>query len=56
MVATWRESTTGFHQRGAGSVAEETPILRQWLILKTLAARHSGLTVQDLAHDLSVSL
>ena len=37
-------------------MADENPMLRQWLLLRTLGARQLGVTVQDLARELEVSI
>lgn len=34
---------------------EQTPLARQWLVLKTLCARHYGATVKELATELGVN-
>ena len=34
---------------------DQTPLLRQWLLMQMLARRHFGATVKELAHELSVS-
>lgn len=36
-------------------MSDQTPLLRQWLLLQILARRHFGATVKDLARELSVS-
>ena len=36
-------------------MAEQTALLRQWLLLKTLSARHYGATLKELAADMQVS-
>jgi proteasome accessory factor B len=35
-------------------MTRSTPLVRQWLVLKTLASRHYGATVQQLAQELEV--
>lgn len=35
-------------------MAEQTPLVRQWIVLKTLSARRHGVTVAELAQELSV--
>jgi proteasome accessory factor B len=35
-------------------MTRSTPLVRQWLLLKTLASRHYGATVQELAQELEV--
>ncbi len=34
----------------------ESPLTRQWLVLRTLSARRHGATVKELAEELEVSL
>lgn len=36
-------------------MAGDTPLVRQWLLIKTLSARHFGATVQSLARELRVT-
>jgi predicted DNA-binding transcriptional regulator YafY len=36
-------------------MAEQPPLLRQWLLLKMLCSRHYGMTVADIMHELGVS-
>ena len=33
----------------------ETPLVRQWMMLRTLPARHYGATVKEMAQDMGVS-
>jgi predicted DNA-binding transcriptional regulator YafY len=35
-------------------VSEASPLIRQWLLLRTLCARHHGLTVQELVAEMEV--
>ncbi len=37
-------------------MADQPPLVRQWLLLRILSARHYGVTVKDLAAELGVSL
>jgi predicted DNA-binding transcriptional regulator YafY len=41
--------------RGNPTVSDNPPLLRQWLLLKTLSARHYGATVAEMATDLGVT-
>jgi predicted DNA-binding transcriptional regulator YafY len=36
-------------------MAEQTALLRQWLVLKTLSARRLGLSLKELAAEMQVS-
>ena len=35
---------------------EESPLIRQWILLRTLAARKYGATVKELAREAGVSI
>ena len=37
-------------------MAEQPPLVRQWVLLRALCARHYGATVKELAEELGVSL
>ena len=34
---------------------DEAPLVRQWILLRTLCARHHGATVKEMAQDMAVS-
>jgi predicted DNA-binding transcriptional regulator YafY len=36
-------------------MAEQTPLVRQWIVLRTLCARHYGATVREIAEEMGVS-
>ncbi|MEN6495747.1 MAG: transcriptional regulator [Thermoguttaceae bacterium] len=36
-------------------MAHDSPLVRQWILLKTLSVRHHGVTVQEMAQELAVS-
>lgn len=36
-------------------MSEETPLVRQWILLRTLCGRHHGATVKELADEMGVS-
>ena len=36
-------------------MAYETPLVRQWTLLRILCARHYGATVRDMAEEMGVS-
>ena len=36
-------------------MAEQTPLVRQWILLRTLCARHYGATVKEMAAEMEVS-
>ncbi|NLE38477.1 MAG: HTH domain-containing protein, partial [Pirellulaceae bacterium] len=36
-------------------MSEETPLVRQWILLRMLAARHYGATVKEMAQEMGVS-
>ena len=38
-------------QRRAVAMGDERPLVRQWLVLKTLSARRNGVTVRELAEE-----
>ncbi len=40
---------------GRGGFVDETPLLRQWIVLRTLCARHYGVTLAELAAERGVS-
>ena len=42
------------HPRGMPTVSDHPPLLRQWLLLKTLSARRYGATVAEMAAELGV--
>ena len=37
------------------SMADQLPLLRQWILLRTLCTRHHGVTIKDMVHELNVS-
>ena len=37
------------------SVGDQTPLVRQWIVLRTLCAKHYGITVRELAEEMGVS-
>lgn len=47
--------TRCYFARTNTSMADQLPLLRQWILLRTLCTRHYGVTVKDLAHELNVS-
>lgn len=45
-----------FYCRGRGSSMDvSSPLIRQWILLRILSARHYGATVKELAEELTVS-
>jgi predicted DNA-binding transcriptional regulator YafY len=36
-------------------MSEQPPLVRQWVLLRTLSARHHGASIEELAGELSVS-
>jgi predicted DNA-binding transcriptional regulator YafY len=36
-------------------MADQLPLVRQWLLLRTLCSRHFGVTIKDMVHELNVS-
>ena len=40
--------------RGSSTVTEASPLIRQWLLLRTLCARRHGVTVQELVGEMEV--
>lgn len=36
-------------------MADQTPLVRQWILLRTLCARHYGATVKEMAAEMEVS-
>jgi hypothetical protein len=50
-----RSFTTHLMGGGNPSMSDNPPLLRQWLLLKTLSARHHGATVAEMATELSVT-
>jgi len=44
-----------FLKRGITIMGEASPLVRQWILLKTLCARHHGATVKELAEEMSVT-
>ena len=50
-----RSFATHLVRRGNQSMSDNSPLLRQWLLLKTLSARHYGVTVAEMAADLGVT-
>jgi len=43
-------------RRTGGTMNEESPLIRQWILLRTLAARKYGATVKELAREAGVSI
>jgi predicted DNA-binding transcriptional regulator YafY len=37
------------------AMAEQLPLVRQWILLRTLCSRRYGVTVKDMVHELNVS-
>ena len=37
------------------TMADQLPLLRQWILLRTLCTRHYGVTIKDMMHELNVS-
>jgi proteasome accessory factor B len=37
------------------AMADQLPLVRQWLLLRTLCSRHHGVTIKDMGHELNVS-
>jgi len=44
-----------FNQRRGILMDDSSPLLRQWVLLRTLSARHYGVTVKEMAQELRVS-
>ena len=42
-------------KRAEVAVSEEQPLVRQWILLRTLCARHYGVTVKELCDEMGVS-
>lgn len=36
-------------------MADQLPLVRQWILLRTLCSRHFGVTIKDMMHELGVS-
>ncbi len=36
-------------------MADQLPLVRQWILLRTLCSRHYGVTIKDMVHELNVS-
>lgn len=43
-------------QRASTTMNDESPLIRQWILLRTLAARKYGATVKELAREAGVSI
>jgi len=43
------------NNRANAIMHEESPLIRQWILLKTLSARHYGVTVKEMVQELGVS-
>jgi predicted DNA-binding transcriptional regulator YafY len=50
-----RYSSRGISAVGAKAMSEQPPLVRQWLLLRTLCARRCGVSIEELAGELSVS-
>ena len=37
------------------AMADQLPLVRQWVLLRTLCSRHYGVTIKDMVHELGVS-
>lgn len=37
------------------TMADQLPLVRQWVLLRTLCSRHYGVTIKDMIHELGVS-
>jgi hypothetical protein len=37
------------------AMADQLPLVRQWILLRTLCSRHHGVTIKDMVHELNVS-
>ena len=45
-----------YYRHGRGSMMDvSSPLIRQWILLKILSARHYGVTVKELAEEMNVS-
>lgn len=42
-------------RRGEFEMAEQSPLVRQWILLRTLCANRGGLTIKEMATEMSVS-
>ena len=42
-------------KRLESAMPEESPLVRQWILLRTLCARHYGATVKEMAREMNVS-
>ena len=45
-----------YFKRMGGTMNDESPLVRQWILLRTLAARKYGATVKELAREAGVSI
>ena len=36
-------------------MADQLPLVRQWILLRKLCSRHHGVTIKDMVHELGVS-
>jgi predicted DNA-binding transcriptional regulator YafY len=45
-----------YFKRMGGTMNDESPLIRQWILLRTLAARKYGATVKELAREAGVSI
>ena len=41
-------------KRGNATVTEASPLVRQWILLRTLCARHHGATIKELSAEMGV--
>ncbi len=37
------------------AMGDQLPLVRQWVLLRTLCSRHHGVTIKDMVHELNVS-
>ena len=37
------------------TMADQLPLVRQWILLRKLCSRHYGVTIKDMVHELGVS-
>jgi hypothetical protein len=42
-------------KRGNATMTEVSPLIRQWILLRTLCAQHYGVTVKELASEMDVN-
>ncbi len=47
--------TRCYLNRAGVAMADELPLVRQWILLRKLCSHHYGLTIKDMVHELGVS-